>query len=86
MDKPRRCFYIPPDAYVEGRGFVPSMVTENEPGHNPLGGNGDYSQPWFWGTTYEQATAIAASQNEQLGLTPEDVTAIIASSMGASFD
>jgi hypothetical protein len=78
---PRRCFYIPPDAYVEGRGFVPSMVTENEPGHAPLGGSGEYSQPWYWGADYVTATAIADTENRRLGLTPEDVAAIVISSM-----
>jgi hypothetical protein len=80
----RRCFYIPPDAYVEGHGFIPSMVTEGEPGHVPLAGNGQFAQPWYWGHTIEKAREIAAKENERLGLSPDDVATIIASSFGAN--
>jgi hypothetical protein len=78
---PRRCFYIPADAYVEGKGFVPSLVTENEPGHSPLTGNGEFAAPWYWGNTYEEAKALADSENAKKGLTADDVATIIASSM-----
>lgn len=81
MTSPRRCFFIPTDAYVEGKGFVPSLVTENEPGHSPLTGNGDFAAPWYWGSTYEKAKALADTENTKLGLTADDVTEIIASSM-----
>lgn len=83
---PRTCFYIPPDAFVEGKGFIPSIVTENEPGHAPLVGSGDLAQPWYWGLTYEEANAFAAGENERRGLTADDVTEIIASSMFPSAD
>jgi hypothetical protein len=82
--KARTCFYIPPDAYVEGKGFIPSVVTENEPGHAPLGGNGDFAQPYYWGDTYEKAKATADAENAKLGLTADDVNDIILSSMRAS--
>jgi hypothetical protein len=81
--KPRTCFYIPPDAYVEGKGFVPSLVTEGEPGHAPLAGSDELAQPWYWGNTYEDAKAIALEENGKLGLTRDDVTEIILSSMRA---
>lgn len=81
MPESRTCFYIPNDAYVEGKGFIPSLVTENEPGHAPLVGNGEFAEPWYWGQTYKEATAIAAAENAKLGLTPDDVTAILLSSM-----
>lgn len=81
--QPRKCFYIPTDAFVEGKGFVPSLVTEGEPGHSPLVGNGDFAEPWYWGDTYEKAQAIAAAENAKLGLTPDDVLTIILGSMGA---
>lgn len=79
----RNCFYIPPDANADGRGFIPSIVTENEPGHAPLVGNGELATPWFWGATYEDATAVAAAENAKLGLSPDDVAAIVLSSMAA---
>lgn len=80
MSEPRKCFYIPADAYVEGKGFVPSVVTEGEPGHAPLTGNGAFAEPWYWGD-YEAAKAHAALENARLGLTAEDVAKIVASSM-----
>jgi hypothetical protein len=81
--KPRICFYVPPDAYVDGKGFVPSVVTEGEAGHAPLAGNGEFAQPYYWGTTYDEAKAHAEAENTKLGLTPDDVSAIILSSMSA---
>jgi hypothetical protein len=53
MPEPRKCFYIPLDAYADG-------------------------------DTYETAQATAESENARLGLTSEDVTEIILSSMRAS--
>ncbi len=81
---PRKCFFIPVDGYVDGKGFVPSVVTENEPGHAPLIGSDNLSQPYYWGDTYDKAKAIAESENTRLGLTPGDVNNIILSSMRAS--
>jgi hypothetical protein len=84
MSETRICYYIPPDSYVEDKGFIPALVTENEPGYAPLTGRGEFAEPWYWGHTYEQAQGIAAEQNERLGLTPGDVNDIIISSMRAS--
>lgn len=81
--QPRWCFYIP----LEGEtphGYIPSVVEENVAGHSPLMGSGEHSQPWYWGTTYEQAQEVCAKANAEQGLTPEDCTAIVASSIGAS--
>lgn len=83
MSDPRKCFYISHDAHVQGKGFIPSIVTEGEPGHAPLVGSGDLAEPWFWGETYEEAKAIALEENGKLGLTRDDITEIIASSMRA---
>lgn len=79
----RKCFYIDPTQDVDENGYIPSLVTENEPGHAPLVGNGSHAQPWYWGKTLEQANAIAKQQNERLGLTDRDVIEIISSSMFA---
>lgn len=80
----RKCFYIPVDQHVPGKGYVPSLVTENEAGHAPLTGQGELSEPWFWGDDYEKACEIARQENARLGLTEDDVQEIIESSVAAS--
>jgi hypothetical protein len=47
-------------------------------------GNGERARSWYWGETWEQATETCKRENERLGLTPNDVVAIIASSMRVS--
>jgi hypothetical protein len=76
---PRRCFFIPVEAKTE-HGYIPSMVTEGEPGHTPMSGNGPAAAPWYWGTTYEQAKAVATEANGKLGHSPTDVMDILLSS------
>lgn len=83
-DGNRKCFTILEGQFVEGRGYIPSLVTENEPGHSPLAGRGTLSEPWYWGHTMERAKEIAASENAQLGLMPEDVQEILDLSIVAS--
>ena len=80
--RPRWCFWIPVEQH-DANGWIPSVVTEDEYGHVPLTGNGTAAAPWYWGATYEQACQVCASENARLGLSPADVTAIIASSMRA---
>lgn len=83
--KPRQCFII-----VEGQshpefGYVPSLVTENEAGHQPMTGRGEQSQPWFWGTDYEEAKRTCEKVNaEDFGLDPGEAADIVASSIAAS--
>ena len=62
-------------------GYIPSVITEGVRGHSPLTGNGPGAQPWHWGPSWEQAKAQEAEANADLGLTSEDVFAIVASSM-----
>lgn len=83
MSKPRKCFYVPAAQDTETHGgYVPSLVTENEPGHAPLTGDPNKMQaPWVWGKTLVEARAIATEQNARLGLTEHDVAVIVASSM-----
>lgn len=86
MSEQRICYYIPIDGYVEGRGFRVSIVKEGESGHYPTGewpNDGAKVMPYFWGHDYEKACDIARRQNKALGLTEEDVMAIVGSSMGA---
>lgn len=82
--RPRWCYAVIPGQRHPERGYIPSIVTEGESGHAPLVGRDDDSEPWYWGTTWEQAQATAASCNADLGLSPEDVDEIMASSIRAS--
>lgn len=86
LEGKRFCYFIPAEGYVQGHGYRVSVVVENESGHFPTGdwpyeGKVDQRVPWFWGATYEGAMKICAAQNEKLGLTPEDVIAILGSSI-----
>jgi hypothetical protein len=78
----RICVYVAPDMHAE-QGYVPAIVTEGEPGYTPLTGNGPFAQPWYWGHDLTQAQQLAAQANARLGLSPEQVRSIIASSMAA---
>ena len=85
----RQCYYIDPsqgswNEELETYGYIPSIVREHEPGHYALLGSGEFAQPWYWGATLEDAQAIADKGNHDLGLTPDDVIDIMASSIRAS--
>lgn len=83
---PRACYYIPEDAYVEGRGFRVAVVTEGQPGYQMTGdwpNDGTGVMPYFWGNEIDRAKEIAAQQNRALGHSDKDVIEIMASSMGA---
>lgn len=83
MITPRQCYWIPPDAGTDN-GFVPSLVTEGEPGHAPLRGRGRLATPWYWGATYEEALAHCVKANrDDFNLTEEDTAVILASSISA---
>lgn len=79
----RRAFYVNETMKTE-HGYIPSVVTEDEPGHTPMRGNGPYASPWYWGHDITIARKIAAQANDALGLTDSDVRDIIASSFRAS--
>lgn len=85
----RQCFYIPIEGNPDGKGFIPALVTEGEPGYSPMGdpdSDGITSPlPYRWGNTYEEAQAVAERTNrDTFGLTREDTIEIVASSMAAS--
>jgi hypothetical protein len=67
---------------VKGKGFRPSIVFENEPGHY-LNGGGEV-EPWYWGPTFKDAEEACEHQNLQHGITVRDAFQIVASSMNAS--
>lgn len=89
MTTPRFCFIVLVDQ-CNSQGYIPSVVYEDEDGHSPLIGSGEHSQPWFWGRPgfseegWEQAQRICAEENARLGLTPENVAEITASSIRRS--
>jgi len=75
----RQCFCIPPSSLTE-YGYVPSLVTENEPGHSPMAGEG--KTPWYWGKTIERAEQICARVNQKrFGISPATANRIVASTM-----
>jgi len=79
----RRCYYILADQY-DKQGYIPSLVTEHEPGHAPMTGQGDGAAPWHWGKTLEEAEAVCNDVNlKQFNLTPLEAMEIVASSMRA---
>jgi hypothetical protein len=83
LPAPRRCIYVFETSLTE-HGYVPSMITEGQAGHSPMTGNGEHSQPWYWGHDLATARRLAAEQNTKMGLSPSDVNEIVASSFRAS--
>lgn len=61
--------------------FLVCFVFENEPGYWSTGkgdNGGDCAFPWYWNS------ATCAERNRKLGLTEDDVTRIVESSMFAT--
>lgn len=82
-DQPGGCYFIPAAPH-DKNGWVPSWVSRDQPGHTPFAGNGICAQPWYWGTSYEQAKGIADAENAKLGISPAMAAEIILSSVRAS--
>lgn len=84
MDTPRQCYIVLPDQHDE-KGYIPSLVTEGQPGHQPLAGDKAKLQAaWYWGTSFDNAQKYCARRNvDDFHLTEHDITTIVASSMGA---
>jgi hypothetical protein len=83
MESPRQCFFIPIEQF-DDNGYIPSLVTEGQPGHAPMTGNGTHASPWYWGKTYEAACEMADKQNEAMGIDKKTAAEILVSSMAAS--
>jgi hypothetical protein len=84
----RWVYYIPEDAFIDGRGYRVSFVFENVDGHYPSGtwpydGSPGQTAPYFWGADRETAEACAQQANESRGISREDTARIVASSMMA---
>lgn len=82
MSDKRTAFFIPSEQFDEN-GYIPSIVVEDEPGHTPLRG-GPNGTPWYWGRTYNEAAAVCRKANADKGLSQEDVSTIIGSSMAVT--
>ena len=83
MTAQRQCLYVD-ESMLQEEGYVPSMVTEGEPGYAPLAGNGPFARPWFFGQDIETARRLVDEANAKLGITPEEAHDIVMSSMRAS--
>jgi hypothetical protein len=82
---PRTCYYIDLGEYDEGKGFVPCLVTEGQPGFSVFRGNGEFAVPWYWGKTYDEAQELCARMNlEDFGLTKAEAAGIVRSSMAVT--
>jgi hypothetical protein len=84
--KPRTCFWIDPaqDPADHG-GYVPSLVTEDAPGHAPLTGNDALAAAYTWGSDLETAKHVCDEQNASTyGLSTKEALEIVLSSQRAS--
>lgn len=80
----RQCYAVFASQYNPEKGYMPSLVTEDEPGHSPLKGRGPESEPWWWGTTLEEAQRICDMANANtFGLDPIEAKEIVDSSIAA---
>lgn len=77
----RWCYWILPEQFDPGLGYVPVVITEGEPGYIPLRG-GPGGRPWYWGIDYNEAMRVAREANEaENGLSLADTVTIVQSSM-----
>ncbi len=78
----RQCYFVT-ESQCDEYGFIPSLVTENEPGHSPMIGGKDQA-PWYWGKTIERAREVCARVNiERFSISQQTADRIVASSMNA---
>lgn len=82
--KPNRFAFFIDITLHTPKGFIPSFVEENEPGHWPMIGRGELAEPWYWGHDIATAKRICDEANAKLGLTPAEANDIVISSMAAS--
>lgn len=73
------CYFIPPQS--GNRGFIPACVIENVQGYRMMSGNGEFSTPWYWGTTLEEAHATCDKVNGGRGISKERALEIVQSTM-----
>lgn len=73
------CFYIV-HTEVDENGYIPVIVTEDEPGYSALSGRNG-GRAWYWGKTYAEAAARATEANALNGIDGERALEIVSSSM-----
>lgn len=82
----RICLWLDETSYashLDGTGFIPSIVVENEAGHSPLAPNTPLG-PLYLGPTYADARRIVDAFNATIGVSHKDMLDIVMSSMAAS--
>ena len=78
----RHCFVILESQFEADRGYIPSLIFENESGHYPMRGRDELSTPWYWGKTFSRATEVCERVNrERFNITPKQAEKILISSM-----
>lgn len=83
MAEPRSCLYVDETMHTP-KGYIPSFVTEDEAGHSPMIGSGPLAQPWYFGDDIDTAKRLVDQANAEIGISPQDMLEIVASSMRAS--
>lgn len=78
------CWYISPDQFVEGKGYIPCQVYEDSPGYYPMSGSNPFQEPWYWGQTIVEARQVVIRANAERGIDAEEADRIVLSSMRAS--
>lgn len=81
----RQCYVMLLEEHDEGKGYVPSLVTEDEPGYRPMRGDPSKHQtPWYWGKVFSEAQKVCAKVNQETwGVTEDEAAEIVRSSMRA---
>lgn len=83
LKRARGVLYVDETMPIDG-GFVPSMVTECQPGHTPLTGAAAGGRPWVWGPTIDLARKTAEDTNNNRGIDPDTAREVVISSFRAS--
>ncbi len=77
----RRFCYTILETQKDENGYIPSAVFEGEKGHHPMTGRGEYSSPWYWGKTSEEAQAVCDAKNAEMGISKEEALKMVLASM-----
>lgn len=83
MEQPmtdRLAYYIDPDEFDEGYGYVPCVALEGQLGrHGTMRGNGAFASPWYAGKTLEAALKWCVDTNADRDISQEDAEEIMKS-------
>lgn len=85
MSNKRWCYYVDETMNRDGKGFIPAIVVEGEPGYRPQGDPkaDGVTAPlaYRWGKTFTEALAICNNVNACRGISESDMFDIVGSSM-----